>query len=303
MTHRPAPTTAQERLRTPVESGDLDQIAARYRSGESIQTLADSVAVSASTLRRRLVAAGVELRPSGTLRRRPDPDTLRQHLTDGLTPTEIAERYRVGAAAVSNWLTKAGLRCDPPARPTPAELADLYQRNQRSATDIALRYGVTPATVYNWLRQAAIPTRAAARSRSMGEAAEAVCVLYVDQQLTCEAVARLVGCSASTVARTLDRQHIPRRHPQPRLEPQALRDAIAAGYSAADIARQHETATSTVYRALRRHGIDNPSTARRRSIGNALQQLDQALQHISWNQDCHATLNDQSPLTPPAHAR
>lgn len=265
------------------DADQLDQLAGRYRAGESIQTLAHGLTTSASTLRRRLIAAGVTLRPAGTPRRRPDTDTLRRHLDDGFTPTQIAEQYRVSAAAVSNWLTRTGLRRDPPRRPTQAELADLYQRDQRGATDIASRYGVTTVAVYNWLRQAGIATHTTENRSSKDEAAKVVRALYIDQQLPCEAIARLVGCSTSTVARMLDRQDVPRRHPQRRLEPQALRDAIARGCTAADIAREHGTAISTVYRALLRHGIDNPSTARRRSTTNALRQLDEALGHISSN--------------------
>ncbi|MFN0088999.1 MAG: hypothetical protein ACKVWR_01835 [Acidimicrobiales bacterium] len=278
-----------------VGSLDLDQLAVRYRRGESIQALADSVAVSASTLRRRLLAAGVELRLSGTPLGRPDPDVLRQDLNDGLTPTEIAERYRVGRSAVSNWLTVTGLRRSPSERPTHHDLAELYQRQQRSAADVAHRYGVTNATVYNWLRQAAIPTHAEAAAQDKVRSDEAVRELYVEQELAWTAIARLVGCSTSTVARALERQHTPRRRRQPRFEPQALRDAIAAGCSAADIARQHDTAASTVYRALRRHGIDNPSTARRRSITTALQQLDHSLKH-----QLERHLRDrQPPVAPP----
>lgn len=288
MTHRPAP--AHQDLYTQGDGGDLEQLAARYCRGESIQTLAHGLTVSASTVRRRLLAAGVTLRLAGTPRRRPDTDTLRQHLKDGLTPTQIAEQYRVSASAVSNWLTRTGLRREPPVRPTRAELADLYQRDQRSAVDIARRYDVTPTTVYSWLRKADIPAHTAANRESKNEASRVVRALY-EEQLTFGAIARLVGCSTSTVARTLDRQHVPRRRPQPRLEPQAVRDAITAGCSAADIAHACGTATSTVYRTLQRHGIDNPTTARQRSTANALQQLNTALERICWN--------DNTPLDQP----
>lgn len=265
------------------DADQLDYLATRYRARESIQTLAHSLQISLSTLRRRLIAAGVTLRPAGTPRRRPDTDTLRRHLHDGFTPTQIAEQYRVSAAAVSNWLTRTGLRREPPVRPTQAELADLYQRDRRGASDIAFRYGVTTVAVYNWLRQAGTATHTTENRDSNDEAAKVVRALYIDQQLPCEAIARVVGCSTSTVARMLDRQDVPRRNPQQRLEPQALRDAVTRGCSAADISREHGTAISTVYRALRRHGIDNPSTARRRSTAKALVQLDEALGHITWN--------------------
>jgi uncharacterized protein (DUF433 family) len=87
----------------------VEEAAARYRNGATLTDLAAAYAVTARTIRGRLLAAGVPLR-SHAPGRIPIPiEEAAQLYRSGLTVRQIAYRYGVSETVVYNRLTEAGM--------------------------------------------------------------------------------------------------------------------------------------------------------------------------------------------------
>ncbi|MEO3863865.1 hypothetical protein [Acrocarpospora sp. B8E8] len=69
----------------------VEELAARYRAGESLRVLGRSLGVSARTVRDRLLSAGVELRVPGRM-----PGTGGEPKDVGISNAEMARRYKAG---------------------------------------------------------------------------------------------------------------------------------------------------------------------------------------------------------------
>lgn len=253
------------------------ELASRYQGGQSLEEIADAMATSPSTVRRQLLAAGVELRPAGTPRRRPDRDTLQRHLAARLIRAQIADRYGVGCAAVSNWLTRTGLRPATPPRPTIAELHRLYIQEELTLREIGDQLHVTKQAVGGWLADAGIPTRERPTHPAHGSAA-LICQMYVDEQLSCAQIGQQLRSSSATIARVLQRNQIPRRRPQPpALTRPQLETGLDQGMTATEIARQHGCSVSAACRALKREGLETTRQARTRTFPERSRSFDKAL--------------------------
>jgi len=106
--HRP-PTPAQLRRRYLADGLSIGQLAARY-------------GVSASTVRRWLKDAGIPRRPAGGRSRAPSREELyRLYQAEGLSTTQIGERYGVRQGTAHHWLRAAGVALRPQGRPTRAD--------------------------------------------------------------------------------------------------------------------------------------------------------------------------------------
>jgi len=106
--HRP-PTPAQLRRRYLTDGLSIGQLAARH-------------GVSASTVRRWLKDAGIPRRLPGGQSRAPSRQELcRLYQAEGLSTTQIGERYGVSQATAHHWLRAAGVALRPQGRPTRAD--------------------------------------------------------------------------------------------------------------------------------------------------------------------------------------
>jgi transposase-like protein len=77
--------------------------------------------VSASTVRRWLKDAGIPRRPAGGRSRAPSREELyRLYQAEGLSITQIGERYGVSQSTAHNWLRAAGVVLRPQGQPTRA---------------------------------------------------------------------------------------------------------------------------------------------------------------------------------------
>lgn len=144
------PTTVFGRYRL-VKATDatLDDL---YRDGLSIAEIADRTGIAPSTTRRRLIAAGVELRQPGPPRIRPSLDTLK-HLRDYLTlrPSEIARHYQVSPSTVTAWLDYYQLPHPPHGQPpTLSVLRSEFTDAGMTLAEIGDNHGVTRQTVARW---------------------------------------------------------------------------------------------------------------------------------------------------------
>ena len=234
----------------------------RYLRGDSIAAIAADIGSNSGTTRRRLLAAGVELRPAGTPRTRPTRHDLQAQLAAGITRTEIARTYNVTLGAVSNWITYHQLR-PPPTRPTPTELHNLYVTDELSLRQIAARYDVTKQAIWYWLVAAGIPRRPPKRLPE--ETAATIAQLYLDHQLTCRDIGQQLGLSTSSIEQALKRRGIPRRQPRPAITQQQIDETITAGIPPATIAQQHHCSKAAVYRAMKHAGLPTQRELRRQS--------------------------------------
>ena len=116
------------------EVSDAAELSRRYLNGESIQTITATGTVSTATVRRQLLAAGVELRPAGTARRLPGTATLVQLHNSGVTAVEIAGRYQVTIGAVCNALTRTGI-----ARPSQRPTNDVLRHLSSSSSSVSAK--------------------------------------------------------------------------------------------------------------------------------------------------------------------
>jgi transposase len=98
------------------------QLRRRYvANGWSIGQLADRYRVSASTVRRWLDNAGIPRQPAGRHSRAPSREELcRLYQAEGLSTTQIGERYGVSQGTAHRWLRAAGVALRPQGQPTRA---------------------------------------------------------------------------------------------------------------------------------------------------------------------------------------
>ena len=98
------------------------QLRRRYLAdGWSIGQLADRYGVSTSTVRRWLQDAGIPRRLAGRRSQAPSRQELwRLYQAEGLSTTQIGERYGVSQSTARNWLRAAGVVLRPQGQPTRA---------------------------------------------------------------------------------------------------------------------------------------------------------------------------------------
>lgn len=114
---RPKPERRRRHL--PPSPAELGR---RYVDGGlSIGQLAARYGVSATTVRRWLQDAGVSRRRPGGRSQAPSREELCQlYQAEGLSTTQIGERYGVSQGTAHNWLRAAGVPLRPPGQPTRA---------------------------------------------------------------------------------------------------------------------------------------------------------------------------------------
>ncbi|MEO3857498.1 GntR family transcriptional regulator [Acrocarpospora sp. B8E8] len=123
-----------------------EELAGRYQAGQSLSVIAASLDVDPGTVRARLAAAGVEIRPPGRIRKHADisakPQLVREQRE--VRGEELADLYRAGSTVaalverfgVSKEKVRARLRAEGVAmrRPGRRPTADVAARTESSAT-------------------------------------------------------------------------------------------------------------------------------------------------------------------------
>jgi len=183
---------------------------------------------------------------------------------------EVAEQFGVPADWVRAELARHGI--SRPRRPPPGltplttkVLEDLYVHQGLSATEIAHRVGGSPTRVVEALERAGIPRRPRGQRPDLPELSRDLLVeLYVDQGLSCRAIAARVGGSDQRVLDALHRQAIPVRPrgqsaPPPAVSARKLRALyVDERRSEAEIAALYDTNAWQVRQRLQALGIRRP---------------------------------------------
>lgn len=223
-----------ERVRPPLAAQRLlDELAAKYTQGQSLQALGDHYGHTADWVRARLEQAGVTIRPAGN-RRRISIERVRAALDDGLRTAEISARLGCSDWAVLQVMRDQGWspppprprgpsRSLPPAPPEPL-LRALYVEQQMTVAEVADALGATKNRITQVLRGYGIPLRKPGWTDGVPPpsiTAEQLNQLYVDQQKSIAEVAVALKTTDTRVRAALKRLQFPirtERRPPPRLD-------------------------------------------------------------------------------------
>lgn len=165
-----------------------------------------------------------------------DRETLRRLYHDeGMSQSEIADRFDVASNTISEWFSKLDITARP-FEDAPHKSADvlryLHHNEGMALTEMGERLGRNRETIRHWMEKHGIPRRDANRKRHTipeGELRE----LYVDRQRSMEECGEHFGCTAPTIRSRLQEYGIPIRRDQRTV--QRLRNGESVPYG------MHET--------------------------------------------------------------
>jgi hypothetical protein len=116
----------------------IDELVRRYRAGETTPATGASIGVSAKTVRRWLMRAGVTLRPPGWVAGRRglelDDADLIAYYRSGETLTEILKATGIGRSTVRSGLKRAGVEMRPPCHLRGGGASTCLSRRSSNAT-------------------------------------------------------------------------------------------------------------------------------------------------------------------------
>lgn len=224
-----------ERIRSPLAGQRLlDELAAEYRSGESLAALGARYGHGNDWVQARLVDAGVAIRPIGRAPRI-SPHSVRAALDEGLRTEQIADRLGCSPTTVQDILRQRGWS-PPPARPrgpsrnlppVPSrdQLQALYVDEKLTVGQIAQQAGISAGRVTRALAEYGIPSRRPGWTNGAPPppiTAEQLNDLYVRQDLRIDQTAAALSTTSTRVRAALRRCQIPIRPERRPLPPAPL---------------------------------------------------------------------------------
>jgi transposase len=158
-----------ERVRPPLAGQRLlDDLAAKYARGQSLEALGADYGHTADWARARLAQAGVAIRPAGS-RRKITADQVRAGLDEGLRTHEIASRLGCSDWAVQQVMRNQGWTAPPPRLrgpsrslppiPTKPVLRRLYVEQQMTVAQVAAAVGISTTRITAALKRHGITVR------------------------------------------------------------------------------------------------------------------------------------------------
>jgi len=140
-------------------------------------------------------------------------DTLeRLYCDEGLTQSEIADRFDVTQSLISKWLRKTGV-VEPQETPWQDEgtLRELYHEKGLDQSEIAEKFDIASNTVSAWMSKHNITTRPHQDAPHKNE--DILRYLYHDERLSMREIGERFGKSRETIRHWLDKHGIERRDP------------------------------------------------------------------------------------------
>ena len=170
------------------------------------QEIAKRAGTSSGTVWKRLVDAGVQMRPRGVTPRLSDDELRQMYIDQGLSTLQIAERTGMSSSGVTSALQRAGI----PRRGAAVLTVDdetlqrLYVHERIDADQLAARFDVPPWTVRRRLRAAGIQRPAGSPPGGFVPAETELRRWYVDGQASLAELAAHYRVPATTVRRWLE---------------------------------------------------------------------------------------------------
>lgn len=222
-----------ERVRPPLAGQRLlDELAAKYAGGQSLEALGAEYGHTADWARARLTQAGVAIRPPGSCRKI-TVDQVRSGLDEGLRTHEIASRLGCSDWAVLQVMRNQGLTAPPPRPrgpsrslpPIPAEpvLRGLYVEQRMTVAQVAAAVGVSTTRITAALKRHGIALRKPGWVDGVPPppiTAEQLHQLYVQGEMRIDETAAALETTDTRVRAALRRHGIPirpERRPLPAL--------------------------------------------------------------------------------------
>jgi uncharacterized protein (DUF433 family) len=237
------------------------EVAGLYREGWTVPQIAAAYRAAASTVLRRLDAAGVARRPPGVRVVFAVAEAARR-AGQGASVAELARDYRVGVDAVRGQLRARGIH--PPARRVSralagvpaADLAQLYASGLTMAA-IAARYGVSRTTISARLRAAGITPRRAPRPPTTPIPVPEAAAQY-RQGATLTGLAAAYHVTGRTLRRQLVAAGVTIRPPGGTRIPIPVAEAAqlyAGGQTMAQLAARYGVCETVIYDRLTEAGV------------------------------------------------
>ena len=221
-----------QRVRPPLAGQRLlDELAAKYARGQSLEALGAEYGHTADWARARLTQAGVAIRPPGS-RRKITADQVRSGLDEGLRTHKIASRLGCSDWAVLQVMRNQGWTAPPrprgPSRslpPIPAEpvLRGRYVEQQMTVAQVAAAVGVSTTRITAALKRHGIALRKPGWVDGVPPppiTAEQLHQLYVQGEMRIDETAAALETTDTRVRAALRRHGIPirpERRPLPAL--------------------------------------------------------------------------------------
>lgn len=157
----PTPTAKPRAQRTEGPTPETQALIDAFQSGATLAELSNRTGIAVATLRRRLNAAGVKLRPTEYT-----PETRATIIAEyvaGAGVRELARTHRLAKDTISRWVREAGVMREPvpphgtydPTAGKHAHILNLY-RAGNSLRDIARDTGIPRSTVQRTVQRAGI---------------------------------------------------------------------------------------------------------------------------------------------------
>ena len=224
-----------ERVRPPLAGQRLlDELAAKYARGQSLEALGAEYGHTADWARARLTQAGVAIRPPGS-RRKITADQVRAGLDEGLRTHEIASRLGCSDWAVLQVMRNQGWTAPAPRHrgpslslpPIPAEpvLRGLYVEQQMTVAQVAAAVGISTTRITAALKRHGIALRKPGWVDGVPPppiTAEQLHQLYVQGEMRIDETAAALETTDTRVRAALRRHGIPIRPERRPLPPLGL---------------------------------------------------------------------------------
>lgn len=138
----------------------LDEMIRRYKSGESLSSIAEDYPISRKTVGRRIKSAGVDTRQNRKTSK-DDEDEICKRYKNGESPYDIAEDYNITPQAVYNKLEKRDIERSKEVTFSDDEIDNIKQlyRDGQSTASIGNRFDVSAGVINKKLRENGVEIR------------------------------------------------------------------------------------------------------------------------------------------------